>query len=574
MSMDRLFAPVTGPDLIDRDEIINRLLRNFRDIDRPWAQQYALIGSRRSGKTSVLREVYRRMKEEPWENMPIPVWLDIKEMAEASKGDEERFARFYLAAFARDYLEHELGVTHLPPWEEFAPEQILPLAEQIGDGVLARRTRLLIGPSTHPNKEMLMVDLPGDIVREHGKRFAIIVDEVQDLARIPHGFSLLVRYRRAFESIFCLHVFTGSAVRIMSCDIFGYSSALYGRVNRVFLDPFPPQDNFRLMDKLGSEYGMTWTDEARFLLHELTGGYPFYTTCVAERLSSKGYREVRPEQVEEAFREELLQGRIHLEFVDRTDPQMKAMGDPDTATRLLSAIVHAEENQVGLENLRDLPGYHFEVVDALARADIIRLNGLTAYMVDVTYKTWLRDVYLEVFWGPRSGEQASESLRTTLGRLVNDVGRLFEAKVRDLLHYFAGQSVDGAWLGVPGQTMTLPSLENIKTRVLYAGNDLPEAFEVDVHAYVRESGGRGHWFVECKYTDEPPTWADVERLLHKRDLFLQAFSPAGIAPAEVTPWFCTKQPLSEEVFTWAREQGVYVSSEADIEALFAALREG
>ncbi|MDZ7262570.1 MAG: ATP-binding protein [candidate division KSB1 bacterium] len=105
---ERLFAPVTGKDLVDREAIVERLLRNFRDIDTPRAQQYALIASRRMGKTSILREVYRRMVQEPWEGMPIPIWLDIHELVQESKKDENQFARYYFLCFATQYLQHEM----------------------------------------------------------------------------------------------------------------------------------------------------------------------------------------------------------------------------------------------------------------------------------------------------------------------------------------------------------------------------------------------------------------------------------------------------------------------------------
>jgi hypothetical protein len=408
-------------------------------------------------------------------------------------------------------------------------------------------------------------------VRDEGKRFAIIVDEVQDLFLLPdhYGESVLMTFQESFESIYCLHIFTGSAVRIMSCDVFGYASPLFGRVTQMLLDPLKPADDFALMDKLAREFDLTWEEDAQFLLHELAGGHPFYTTCVVSRLAEEGTRHVTPERVREAFLTDLLQGRMFLEFVDRTDPHLKAMGEVEAAVGILKALVNSEENAVSTEDLKPLPGYSFEVLENLARADVIRLNGWSARMLDPAYKMWLRDVYLHLFWGRQSQVDARRSLAATVGRLCNDLGRLYESKVQDVMWFFQRQTVEGRFFGHPGTSVTLPTFEEVARRVTYAER-LPEAIEIDVHGhYPHPQFIYAYWFVECKYQEEQPDREDFERLLHKRELFIR-FS----FQTDITLWFCTKHPLSEELADWAREQGVYFSSEADLEALFAALRAG
>jgi hypothetical protein len=276
--------------------------------------------------------------------------------------------------------------------------------------------------------------------------------------------------------------------------------------------------------------------------------------------------------VQEAFLTDLLQGRMFLEFVDRTDPHLKAMGEVEAAVGILKALVTREENAVGTEDLKHLPGYSFEVLENLARADIIRLNLLTAWMPDPAYKTWLRDVYLHLFWGRQSPAEAADALSKTLGRLCNDIGRLFESKVHDVMWFFHGQTVEGRFFGHPGTSVTLPAFADVTRRVRYSADpkDLPEGFEIDVDGrYKHEKFLFAFWYAECKYQEEQPSTADFERLRRKRELFFQ-----GFYETDITLWFCTKHPLSPELANWAREQGFYFSSEADLEALFAVLRAG
>jgi len=569
MNVDRLFAPVTGEDLVDRTEIVERLLRNFKNMDRPNAQQYALIGSRRIGKTSICREVYNRMLAQPWENMPIPIWIDIGEVVKQAKGDDDRFADLYLATFARGYIQHELPNAELPHWEEFSLSQIRDFAIQMGDSTLQRRVEALMRTKDPVvNRAAVAMSTVARIVKEGGKRFAFIIDEIQDLERLPYGMNLLYNYRIAFESIFCLHIFTGSAARIMTCDVFGYTSPLHGRVTEVLLDPFTPSDDFALIDKLGREYGQTWDIEAKIALNQLTGGYPFYTTCVLTRLSDEGTGVVHKVEAQEAFQRELMRGRIHLEFMDRTDPQLKSTGNATLAVKMLKLIVDREKETTHMLELQKIDGYDEEVLEKLARADIIRLNGTMVRMLDPPYKMWLRDFYLPLVWFESDLATAESNLRRTMGRLVNDLGRMFESKVWSYLWFFKNKTVDGKFFGYSEQQIQLPDFYSVVRRLVYRPeySYVAEPFEVDVHGMYRLNHELNYWFVECKYLDTQPALTVLEGMLRKRDLFV-----AGYPFGKVTLWFCTKLPLSDRLRDFAQEHGILFSSETDLEELFAAL---
>jgi len=572
MRQERLFSPVTGEDLIDREEIIEKLISNFKNIDHPIAQQYALIGTRRIGKTSIIQEVYDRMKREPWEGMPIPVWLDIREIVKSSDFDKEKFALRCLAAFAEDYLRHELPDVEIPSWRNMTFEVIAYFAQQIGDRTLEKNAKFLQRDDIYAHlKSVIAMETPGEIVRNEGKWFAIIVDEIQDLFQLENGVLLVGCYRYNFESIYCLHIFTGSAVRIMSCDVFGYSSALYGRVTQEYLNPFSPIDDFKLMAKLAGEFNLTWDDDAKFFLNEVAGGYPYYTTCIVARIYENGVQHITSQAVEDAFQEELLRGRIYKEFVDRTDPQLKAMGDAQTAISILEAIVNSEENRVGVQDLRDLPDYSFDVLDSLARADVIRLNGVVAQMLDPAYKVWLRDVYLPLFWKRQPEAEAVAALSRTIRRLANDVGYLFEARVRDYMWFFKGKTAPGKFLGYPEKQVDYPCWDYITHRRLYSAapeNGLSEGFEVDVHIMFKtETRDYGYWFIECKYLDRQTTLSDLKELLCKKQIYIQAYGET-----EVILWFCSKHPLPARLQRFARENDIYFSSETDLDALFEMLR--
>ncbi|MDZ7262569.1 MAG: ATP-binding protein [candidate division KSB1 bacterium] len=442
---------------------------------------------------------------------------------------------------------------------------MITLSQQIGEKVLKENAEILLEGSAQLNLWSIAMETPAELVEKQNKRFAIIVDEVQDLIEVitwPYGLGC---YRTCFETIYCLHIFTGSAVRIMSTEVFGYNSPLHGRVTEEYLEPFTPRDDFRLMEKLALENGLSFSQEAMEFLNELTGGHPFYTVSVVVRAIDLGYREITKAVVEEAFQYELLRGRIYLELLDRTDAHIKQMVDSEGAFRLLFEIVNYPEDRVLTRELPPVSENQGQVLERLARADIIRLNGALVQMTDPVYKIWLRDVYLPVFWQQKI---ADEKVEATVKRLANDVGRLFESKVRDVMYFFRGHTVPGRLFGSEDQEVQLPDFQSVSTRIKFTpfeGSE--EVMEVDVLGKYRHKGEIYRWVVECNYA-EKVTKKDLQTFLQKVKVLEKSYEVFNFIP-----WFCTRKALPPSLQDYARKHGMYFSSEKELEELFKILSE-
>jgi hypothetical protein len=129
-------------------------------------------------------------------------------------------------------------------------------------------------------------------------------------------------------------------------------------------------------------------------------------------------------------------------------------------------------------------------------------------------------------------------------RVASELGLAKGSQVRELLCAFAGQTVDGALFGLSGK-LSLPTFIRVEPYVA-AGN----AYELDALA---EDGER--WAVEVKWRNYRADYADITRF-HAKALDLNA-----------RPWFIAKTGLTSSAEEYAREKGILVSTERELQAL-------
>jgi len=565
----RLFNPVTGDDLIGREEYVTRFLKNFRNIDKWIAQQYALIGPRRVGKTSILREVFRRLFYQRQESDPIPIWIDMQELLQ--EPDVENFPRNYCKAFAAGYLNYELFDEPKYHWRNLSFDDIIAQADKIGDTTLKETVNIierLYNEGEYPSA--VAIRAVREIGEKEGKKFAVFVDEVQECYQIKEakGIDITASFKGSFECICVLYLFTGSAVRMMSTEIFGAYAPMHGRVSQIHLGPLEPDKDFELMKKLTAETSLRWEKDSRELLNELTNGYPFYTLCVVLRLLENTNRVITKEIVNNAFAEELWNGEIHQELLNRTTAHLKQVGELSAVAGMLMAIVNAED-KAEMEEVKEADGYSEEILIKLWMADLIEINGMASvvWVKDPVYKTWLRDMYFKLFYQELEEDVVLEGLRRTIARLTNDAERLFKSKIRNFMWCFKGESLDGRFFGYPDKKIQVPFFKRIPQRMCFTSEVSEQNYELDIAGFYDEEPIDAHgWFVECKYRVAEATIDEIEKLIKKADEYSKTY-PRKVGAL----WFVTKERLPEPVQTFAKEKGVYFSSEADVEELLNEL---
>lgn len=247
--------PVSGVDFFGR----SRLLRDLGAAIEG-DQNVAILGLRRSGKTSVLRELGRQL-------LPRRVLMPIADfqMLEEESVDE-------LASSIASNLNEELKLAKSKGMDVWIGDN----AEQLSDGITLAA---------------LSDRLKRVASRNHEFRVVIAVDEVEGAAAIarvnPTAVKVLLGALRsaaqARENISL--VFSGVANRMFRSSSLGDAATvdnpIFGQVVSVYLTSFDEGETGRLLRELGQFMMLDWSDEAVSEVQQLTGGFPFFVRDLA-----------------------------------------------------------------------------------------------------------------------------------------------------------------------------------------------------------------------------------------------------------------------------------------------------
>jgi hypothetical protein len=142
-------------------------------------------------------------------------------------------------------------------------------------------------------------------------------------------------------------------------------------------------------------------------------------------------------------------------------------------------------------------------------------------------------------------------------RATAELGIAKESQVRELLHRFAGQEVDGDLLGLPNRVQ-LPEFSRVMP---YRSND--GQVEVDALAEARPEPGRSgdeRWAVEIKWRGRRTGAKELRKLQAKAETLL------------ARPWLISRAGFTPEAEAFARREGIMISGQEEIERLADLLR--
>ncbi len=244
--------PVTGNDFFGRSELIQQLSAELRA-----GRSIGLFGLRRSGKTSMLRELRRRSE-------PTGVVIVLSD------------------------LEGVDDLASVVP--QLADDLINALRRQKEQG-----REIWIG-SESEQKAAGFPELSGRLVRvaEKNREFGFVValDEIENLRRIaitsPESVrTFLGALRRASQTTDNLSLlFTGVTTEFFDQSLLpgNLDNPLFGFVEPHYLRPFTRDETGSLVHDLGSLMMLEWEDEALDVVHQLAGGFPFLVRDLASRV--------------------------------------------------------------------------------------------------------------------------------------------------------------------------------------------------------------------------------------------------------------------------------------------------
>lgn len=279
-------------EIVDREEEITKLVRNLSDPSKD--VNYALIGPRRIGKTTILLEV----KEELERKQILVVYVDLS-IYRFSPYD---FAQNIMSQITKAYAK-DLGKIE---------KASITISNLIKTMKKLKRLRLAIEPSVdergqvtvqirpevtetkdYRNIFLLAFDYANEVSKKSRRRIIIIIDEFPNLIdfkkypkleAITELLRSIVEHRENVE-----YVVSGSRVHFMKNILGKGESPLFGHFIIEEIGPLPEKYAVELFKKTA-----TCSKKEAQKAYKLVGGHPYYLIMLAENRNPK-------EQLEQTY---------------------------------------------------------------------------------------------------------------------------------------------------------------------------------------------------------------------------------------------------------------------------------
>lgn len=228
---------VRGEKFFGREALIIELLEGPRNT--VW-----VAGLRRMGKTSLLREMERRVAQNA-KTSYLPLYWDLEGAVEDATLRESLLA-------ALDEVPGGLAVE--TAWEELSTPEVLRKIQKTA--------------------------------RQQGKILLLLCDEVEALLAVakddPHLLARLRRVMQTSDSVRCILTATRRLSRLETLDTTETSPFLHGFVPPLYLSPMTESEIQPLLARAG------FAPETQKTLYQLTGGHPFLLQVMAKRTLELG----------------------------------------------------------------------------------------------------------------------------------------------------------------------------------------------------------------------------------------------------------------------------------------------
>ncbi len=481
-------TPVTGAEFFNRSETLERLLSTGRN--------YALIGLRKSGKTSILYEFEKRLKKP--DTIPVHIYLLFSET-------ERSFLTKYAAAVLYSFLEQGTETAITEPRENLN-DLIVKTIER-----LPALTSDLIAVLNELDKKpdigiaSRIFDLPYLLSKHTGNTSIIILDEFQVVQNF--NIDMIDLLRQKIQTQRGVHyVVAGSAIGMMQGILTSSASPLFGHFEILSVGSFDYNWSRCFVTTHLSRSELVIGEKLLNFLIAVSGGFPYYLAVLVDRIieycHAGSVKQVNQKAIIHAFDRDVfdISGKIFVYFTDSLENtfQRRNIG---FHIEILKAIATGSTKQSQIARYTTkMPQELSRPLRFLEQAGFVTRNGMEYFITDPMLKTWLSVAYplqMELSFikdGKRldAFDRKIEEMITTYRR---ELGKGSESRVRELFRDFGGLELHHT---------KLPKFTEVEQRVI-DGN------EFDIVARY----GEHYWMAEVKSGNINA--ADVNRFVEKLD---------------------------------------------------------
>jgi hypothetical protein len=560
-------------------------------------QHLALAGLRRIGKTVILKEfLWRQLDRAPGAGQhaasppasdppssgssaaaappsgPVAIaYLDLQRLAKTP----ERFAVQYIGQILA-----WLGGP--PPGPLDPPADAARQIAAVGAYGSAELTEYLLAFHDEAQKERpdqhrlveLAFNWPEVWARVLDRHVLVLIDEFPEVLALdnyPQIRDVVGLFRSVIQTQSRVgYVAAGSMLGLMERIFLGHTSPLFVHFKLITVGPLDREASVTLASRrlaalLPSSAGAIPPD-ALAEIFRVTGGHPFHVYAVVMRLAEMAVLTGQPldaSAVRTAFTLETLSptGRIYslCQYV-LDEALQRARGE--TIPQAVMQVLAGSETGLSLTQVARLlkrpTGAVRQVLHWLCEVDLVVQHEDKTYAFrDPVLHIWAGYFYAGIELSGLPRQQVLEALVSDLinryQRVTTELGLAKESQVREIVMRFAGQTIDGALLGVSGE-LRLPTFRQVAPFRSPDGQ-----IEIDALAENRAENGV-RWALEIKWRQKAAGLTEVRNLLRKA------------MTVDAQPWLISRSGFTPQALALARKSGVMVSTREDIETLAAILQ--
>jgi len=558
------------------------LLGLSRDLLEQGVRKHLVLsGFRRVGKTVALKEFLRRTLLEGQhgagreEAHYCIMYIDLPRLARTPEAFSVQYLGYLLYWIGNDSgTEHRFQsrVENL-----LDPAAQLAAAGRLGYPVFTEHVIRLHQelqkekPAQHLLLEMAF-NAPEVYAQASGQRVMLMLDEFPEILALNNYAQIkdvLALFRAVLQSQSrVVYVVAGSMIGLMERIFLDADTPLFVHFQLETVGPFGREDCDALARKRLALLADPVPGNILASVYQVTRGHPFYiyATClrVIENVSLL-HKSLTPETVQEAFTLETLGSAGRIYSLCRYVLEQSLQGvRGETMPQAILQVLAQEPAGMSLSEissrLKRPSGAIRQVMTWLADVDLIEQRDDKTYSYrDPVLQIWVAYYYsglqLTGLPSPKILANLVAELMEKYERVANELGLAKESQVRELLQAFDGQEVDGKLFGSDG-IIKLPVFERVAPYLSPDGH-----VQVDAFAQERISGTGERWAVEIKRRG---------RLSGRKEMEKLAVNAHTLA---ARPWLISKAGFTQEALDFAHQEGMLVSSQAELEKLAKAIND-
>jgi len=557
---------LVGDLFVDRHFELNLIWEWGSNVPPPSRNSIALIGRRRTGKTSILTKAFNRLFYE--QTKVLPVFISFSHYFHRQKpitGYEfaSEYFRGYLASYlAFSYQQPAVlsnGQARYTSLQKFSQRK----QDEYALGLIEAYQEELSTPLLHELMQWV-INFPMTQARFRNMPTAIMIDEFQVLTDVynPQNeltYDLTDSFQRASETKWAPLFVSGSSISLLVGQALG--GLLSGRFKYWYLKPLSREYAYDLLFRLGNRYQIKVDEALAEGIWQLTAGFPYPIECLMTSFCPARQRYPNLHALDEVVTFELTNpsGHIWQHYSEEFDKYSELLNQGQTTKKVLFWATKYPDEQIDAERVAKEIGIGLDEVQAalrkLYKADLVDKIGWTLYQgpSDPMLRRYIEYNYrreIENLSPAEALKDWKKEYNRLRGQMNNLVGEVAEIYVEAVMRAFSGQQVDGKRHFSHDALITLPKFEHVERR----GGIINKGSVVEIDVLAEYGTQKEAWVVQVKNTRDKVSPEKVRHFLAQIETL-----KASKSYNSVTGWYVSKHGFTKDATTALQEANILFS---------------